>query len=75
MKMMILRLGFMLGSLPHRFKQIRSGAIDLHDAFSEVEDGIIFQIKVPHDEQMPLSMPILQRPKFRTICCLYPVNS
>ena len=41
----------------HRFNQIRSGAIDLHDAFSEVEDGIIYQIKVPHDEQMPLSMP------------------
>ena len=41
----------------HRFNQIRSGAIDLHDTFSEVEDGIIYQIKVPHDEQMPLSMP------------------
>ena len=46
------------GVSPHRFNQIRSGAIDLHDAFSEVEDGIIFQIKVPHDGQMPVSMPI-----------------
>ena len=47
-----------VGVSPHRFKQIRSGAIDLHDAFSEVEDGIIFQIKVPHNEQIPESMPI-----------------
>ena len=47
-----------VGVSPHRFNQIRSGAIDLHDAFSEVEDGIIYQIKVPHDEQMPVSMPI-----------------
>ena len=47
-----------IGVSPHRFKQIRSGAIDLHDAFSEVEDGIILQIKVSHDEQMPVSMAI-----------------
>ena len=47
-----------IGVSPHRFKQIRSGAIDLHNAFSEVEDGVIFQIKVPHDGQMPVSMPI-----------------
>ena len=47
-----------VGVSPHRFNQIRSGAIDLHDAFSEVEDGIIYQIKVPHDGQMPVSMPI-----------------
>lgn len=47
-----------VGVSPHRFNQIRSGTIDLHDAFSEVEDGIIFQIKVSHDEQMPVLMPI-----------------
>lgn len=47
-----------VGVSPQRFKQIRSGAIDLHDAFSEVEDGIIFQIKMPHNEQIPESMPI-----------------
>ncbi len=47
-----------IGISPRRFKRIRSGAIDLHDAFSEVEDGIIFQIKVSHDEQGPVSMPI-----------------
>ena len=47
-----------IGVSPHRFNQIRSGAIDLHDTFSEVEDGIIYQIKVPHDEQIPESMPI-----------------
>lgn len=47
-----------VGVSPHRLNQIRSGAIDLHDAFFEVEDGIIYQIKVFPDEQMPLSMPI-----------------
>ena len=47
-----------VGVSPHRFRQIRSGAIDLHNAFSEVEDGVVFQIKVPHDEQMPVSMSI-----------------
>ena len=41
----------------HRWNQIRSGAIDLHDTFSEVEDGIIYQIKVAHDEQIPLFTP------------------
>ena len=47
-----------IGVSLHRFQRIRSGAIDLHDAFSEVEDGIIYQIKVPYDEKMPVSMPI-----------------
>ena len=47
-----------VGVSPYRFQQIRSGAIDLHDAFSEVEDGIIFQIKVFYDERIPVSMPI-----------------
>ena len=47
-----------VGVSPHRFKKIRSGVIDLHDAFSEVEDGIIFQIKMPHNEQIPESMLI-----------------
>ncbi len=47
-----------IGVSPHRFQRIRSGAIDLHDAFSEVEDGVIFQIKIPHDGQIPASMPI-----------------
>ena len=47
-----------VGVSPHRFKQIRSGVIDLHDVFSQAEDGIVNQIKVFHDEHMPLSMAI-----------------
>ena len=47
-----------IGVSLQRFQRIRSGAIDLHDAFAEVEDGVIFQIKVPYDETMPVSTPI-----------------
>ena len=43
-------------SLP-RWRHIRSGAIDLHDTFSEVEDGIIHEIKVGNNGQAPLSRP------------------
>lgn len=48
-----------VGVSPQRFNQIRSGAIDLHDAFSEVEDGVIFQIQIPHNNgQMPVSTSV-----------------
>ena len=47
------------GVSPHRFNHIRSGAIDLHDAFSGVEDGVIFQIQIPHNNgQMPVSTSV-----------------
>jgi hypothetical protein len=39
-----------VGVSRRRFERIRSGAIDLHDAFSEAEDGIVFQIQIPYDE-------------------------
>src|SRR5579859_3858887 len=32
-----------------RFNHIRSGAIDLHTAFSEAESGTMFEVVIPHD--------------------------
>jgi len=32
-----------------RLNLIRSGAIDLHDAFADSEDGRLFQVKSPYD--------------------------
>lgn len=34
---------------PERLTLIRSGVIDLHDAFAEPEDGRLFQVKFPYD--------------------------
>ncbi len=31
-----------------RLNRIRSGAIDLHDAFADTEDGCLFQVKFPY---------------------------
>ena len=33
-----------------RFIAVRSGAIDLHSAFSEPEDGVAYVASIPHDE-------------------------
>jgi len=37
-----------------RLKQIRSGGIDLRDAFSAAEDGIAFKVIIPSDESIPV---------------------
>ena len=37
-----------------RLNRIRSGAIDLHDAFADPEDGSLLQVTVPYDDNMPL---------------------
>lgn len=34
---------------PERLTLIRSGVIDLHDAFADPEDGRLFQVKFPYD--------------------------
>ena len=34
---------------PQRFAKIRAGQIDLHDAFSAPEDGIVLKVTVPKD--------------------------
>lgn len=36
---------------PMRFQQIRSGEIDLHDAFVDAEDGFVFGVKLFKDAQ------------------------
>ena len=38
-----------------RLNSIRSGAIDLHDAFAKTEDGQILQVKFPYDNSLPES--------------------
>ena len=38
-----------------RLNHIRSGAIDLHDAFADSEDGFLLQVIVPYDDQTLLS--------------------
>ena len=37
-----------------RLNHIRSGAIDLHDAFADSEDGFLLQVIVPYDDQIPI---------------------
>jgi hypothetical protein len=37
-----------------RFKQVRSGGIDLHDAFRSAEDGIALEVTIPSEESIPV---------------------
>ncbi|MBI1926947.1 hypothetical protein HYR99_22220 [Candidatus Poribacteria bacterium] len=34
---------------PNRFRNVRSGAIDLHDAFADAEDGIVYEVRTSYD--------------------------
>jgi hypothetical protein len=38
-----------------RLKLIHSDKIDLHDAFSNTEDGSVFQVKFPYNDSTPLA--------------------
>lgn len=40
-----------------RLNLIRSGSIDLHDAFADTEDGSVFQVRFPYDN---LTEPIIE---------------
>ena len=42
------------GVSAERLDHIRSGAIGLHDAFADPEDGFLLQAIVPYDDQTPL---------------------
>ena len=44
------------GVSPERLNHIRSGAIDLHDAFADPEDGFLFQVIAPYSNQNPLQI-------------------
>ena len=48
------------GVSPERLNHIRSGAIDLHDAFADPEAGILFQVTAPYDNQSPLQIEPIQ---------------
>ena len=48
------------GVSPERLNHIRSGAIDLHDAFADPEDGSLFQVIAPYDDQTPLQIESIQ---------------
>ena len=45
---------FYAGVSTERLNHIRSGAIDLHDAFADPEDGCLFQAIAPYNDQNPL---------------------
>ena len=45
---------FYAGVSTERLNHIRSGAIDLHDAFADPEDGFLFQAVAPYNDQNPL---------------------
>ena len=48
------------GVSPERLNHIRSGAIDLHDAFADPEEGFLFQVIAPYDNQIPLQIEPVQ---------------
>lgn len=43
-----------------RLNHVRSGAIDLHNAFAEPEGGFLLQATVPYDDQTPLQIEHIQ---------------
>ncbi len=43
-----------------RLNLIRSGAIDLHDAFAKPEDGFLLQEIIPYDDQTQPRMELIQ---------------
>ena len=49
-----------VGVSAERLNLIRSGAIDLHDAFAEPEDSFLLQETVPYDDQMQSRLEQIQ---------------
>ena len=48
------------GVSTERLNLIRSGGIDLHDAFADPEDGCILQVKFPYSDQTELQIESVQ---------------
>jgi len=48
------------GVSEERLNLIRSGAIDLHDAFADPEDGFLVQARVPFDNRTPPQIDSIQ---------------
>ena len=51
------------GISEERLNLIRSGAIDLHDAFADPEDGFLVQARVPLDNRIPPQIDSIQPDK------------
>ena len=49
-----------VGVSEERLNLIRSGAIDLHDAFADPEDGFLVQAIVPYDDRTPFRFEPIQ---------------
>lgn len=49
-----------VGISNERFNLIRSGGIDLRNAFTEVENDILFQIRIPRDDSTAPSLEVIQ---------------
>ena len=49
-----------VGVSAERLSLIRSGTIDLHNAFAEPEDGFLFQVIAPYSNQNPLQIESIQ---------------
>ena len=49
-----------VGISDERFNLIRSGGIDLRNAFTETENGLLFQIRIPHDDSTDPSLEVIQ---------------
>ena len=50
-----------VGISNERFNLIRSGGIDLRNAFTEAENDILFQIRIPHDDPTQSPLEVIQR--------------
>ena len=50
-----------VGISNERFNLIRSGGIDLRNAFTEAENDILFQIRISHDDSTDPSLEVIQR--------------
>ena len=49
-----------VGISKERFNLIRSGGIDLRNAFTEAENGILFQVRIPQDDPKKPSLEVIQ---------------
>ncbi len=49
-----------VGISKDRLNLIRSGGIDLRNAFTDAENGVLFQIKVPHDDHTKPSLEVIK---------------
>lgn len=50
-----------VGISNERFNLIRSGGIDLRNAFTEAENDLLFQIRIPHDDPTQSPLEVIQR--------------